>query len=64
MFIFLSKLLPPFVYPVGLSFTALILSWFLIRKAGWHKFFLIAAITVLFVGGNRWVAMGLARSLE
>jgi uncharacterized SAM-binding protein YcdF (DUF218 family) len=64
MFVFLSKLLPPFIYPVGLCFLTLILAWIFIRKSGWHKLFLILALLALLLGGNRWVAMGLVRSLE
>lgn len=64
MFIFLSKFLPPFIYPVGLCFLLLFLSWLFSRKSGWHKLFLILGLLILFMGGNRWVAMNLVRSLE
>ena len=64
MFIFLSKILPPLVYPVGLCCLLLALSILLIRKQRWHKILLIAALLVLLVGGNRWVAYSLVRYLE
>jgi len=64
MFIFLSKFLPPFIYPAGLCFLTLILAWLFIRKTGWHKFFLFLSLLILILGGNRWVAMSLVRSLE
>jgi uncharacterized SAM-binding protein YcdF (DUF218 family) len=64
MFIFLSKIIPPLLYPVGFSCLLLLLSLVLIRKQGWHKFLLITALFVLLLGGNRWVAYSLVRSLE
>lgn len=63
MFVFLSKLLPPLVYPLGLA-CLLILAALALRHSGWQRAALIAALILLLVGGNRWVAMGLARSLE
>jgi uncharacterized SAM-binding protein YcdF (DUF218 family) len=64
MFVFLSKLLPPFVYPLGLACLFIILALFLYRRAGWQRAALILALLLLWLGGNRWVAMSLARSLE
>jgi uncharacterized SAM-binding protein YcdF (DUF218 family) len=64
MFVFLSKLLPPLVYPLGLACILIILALLLGRRAGWRRAALILALLVLWAGGNRWVAMGLARSLE
>jgi uncharacterized SAM-binding protein YcdF (DUF218 family) len=64
MSVFLSKFLPILIFPVGLS-AFLILFAILFRK---HKrtllALLITAICLLWLGGNRWVAMSLARSLE
>jgi len=79
MFVFFSKLLPPFVYPLGLAclliLLALLIDWRGAPRAarralpalGWNRLrraALILALLVLGVGGNRWVAAGLARSLE
>ena len=64
MFIFLSKILPPFVYPLGLTSILLVLALILHRKARWYKAILIAALLILWIGGNRWVAASLTRSLE
>jgi uncharacterized SAM-binding protein YcdF (DUF218 family) len=64
MFVFLSKLLPPLVYPLGLACVLIVLALLLHRRVGWQRAALILALLVLFAGGNRWVAMGLARSLE
>lgn len=75
MFVFLSKLLPPFVYPLGLACLLILLSllidWRSARGGGparlWNRLrrgALALALLVLVVGGNRGVAAGLARSLE
>jgi len=63
MFIFLSKFLPLFVYPLGLA-CLLILAGVLIRRPGWRRTALILAFSLLYLGGNHWVAQALARSLE
>jgi uncharacterized SAM-binding protein YcdF (DUF218 family) len=60
---FLSKLLPLFVYPLGLA-CVLILLALIVQRKKWRAASLILAISVLWVGGNRWVATSLARSLE
>ncbi len=63
MAIFLSKFLPLLVYPVGLA--CLLLAGALItRRRGALTAFAAAALVVLLLAGNRWVAAGLARSLE
>ncbi len=66
MFVFLSKLLPVFVYPLGLVFVLLWLALFLSRqpKMRWQRLVLIVALICLWAGGNRWTALALARSLE
>lgn len=64
MFVFLSKLLPPLLYPLGLA--CLLLGAALIfgkKKDGW-RWWVIAALVVLVIGGNRWVSNALVRSLE
>lgn len=63
MFVFLSKLLPLLIYPLGLAcvFIALALA---LRRVRWRRAALIAALLCLWLGGNRWVALALARSLE
>jgi uncharacterized SAM-binding protein YcdF (DUF218 family) len=64
MDIFLSKFLPIFVYPVGLSVLFLLLVLGLWKKKKAALILLVAAIVILWVGGNRWVALSLTRSLE
>ncbi len=64
MFLFLSKFLPLFVYPIGLTCALIGLALILRRKPRGQMIVLIVTLALLWVGGNRWVAMGLARSLE
>ena len=65
MFVYLSKFLPQFVYPVGLVFLLLILTLILVRKrakaAAW---LIIIVLLILAIAGNRWVSAALTRSLE
>jgi len=64
MFTFLSKFLPLFVYPLGLGCLLLLIGLIFWKK---RKFFfscVLAALFVLFVGGNKYVSYSLARSLE
>jgi uncharacterized SAM-binding protein YcdF (DUF218 family) len=63
MFVYLSKLLPPLVYPLGLACALLVVA-LLLRKPRLRTAALLLALALLVVGGNRWVALGLARSLE
>jgi uncharacterized SAM-binding protein YcdF (DUF218 family) len=64
MFILLSKLLPLFIYPLGLAFILLLLGLFLPRRFNSQRLFVILAILLIWIGSNRWVAFTLARSLE
>jgi uncharacterized SAM-binding protein YcdF (DUF218 family) len=63
MFIFLSKFLPLVVYPIGLACLILIVSLF-IKKPRWQRAIVICAFLLLFLGGNRWITLWVARSLE
>lgn len=64
MFVYLSKLLPLLVYPLGLACIFLLLALALEKKRRWRRGFLITALILLWLGSNRWVSYGLARSLE
>lgn len=64
MFVFLSKLLPPLIYPLGLACLLILLALLLQRRAGWQRAALILALLILWLGSSRWISMGLARSLE
>lgn len=65
MFVFLSKLLPIFAYPLGLACIFLIIGLILLlKKPRPGRAAVITALVILWVGGNRWVAASLTRGLE
>lgn len=64
LFIFLSKFLPPFVYPLGLAWMLVLLALFLNRRPRGQRLALILVLLLLWLGGNRWVAAALTRGLE
>ena len=67
MFVFLSKFLPQFIYPLGLSWIIILfVLWLIRRQPGllWVKRLLWLIVIVLFISGNQWVAGSLTRSLE
>lgn len=65
MFVFLSKFLPPLVYPLGLIFFLLILALIIRRtKPRLQTAILIITLAILVISSNRWVASSLVRSLE
>lgn len=64
MFIFLSKFLPLFIYPPGLASIFILAALFFWKKRRFSKVLLIGAFIVLFIGGNRYLANSMARSLE
>jgi uncharacterized SAM-binding protein YcdF (DUF218 family) len=64
MFVFLSKFLPQFIYPLGLAVLLLFFISLLRLKPRVQKSIILFILILLFIGGNRWVAMSLARSLE
>lgn len=63
---FLSKLLPLFIYPLGLSCVLMGLALLLIwrRRSRWAVGSIALALTVLLVASNGWFAGWLLRSLE
>ena len=63
MFIYLSKILPPLLYPLGLA-CLLIVAALIIRNHRWRSGVMLLALGLLLLASNRWVALGLARSLE
>lgn len=64
MFIYLSKILPMFVYPLGLVFLILLIASILKPESKWVKRGIITALVIIMVGGNNWVSTALVRSLE
>lgn len=65
MFLFLSKLLPLFIYPVGLTCVLLLVAilslWKHPRRA---VVCMLTAIAVILISGNGWVANAITQSLE
>lgn len=63
MFLYLSKLLPLFFYPLGLAcvllVVALVTLW---KRPRWAAVAITLALIYLLVGGNSWTAEYLARS--
>ena len=64
MFSFISKFIPLFLYPLGLTWILLVLAFVLRRKPGWQRAAIILSIALIWIGGNTWVASALERSLE
>jgi len=64
MFIFLSKLLPLLIYPLGLTCLILLTALLLHRHLKVMQGLIIAALLLLFISSNRLVSYSLARSLE
>ncbi|PSN76536.1 hypothetical protein C8B47_26815 [filamentous cyanobacterium CCP4] len=65
MFLFLSKLLPLLIYPLGLACLLLVVALVLIRRRpGWATGAIALALVLLLVSSNNWVATGVMRSLE
>lgn len=64
MLFYLSKLLPLFVYPLGLACILLGTALIVRRHPQWQTRLIAVTLALLWLGGNRIVAMTLARSLE
>jgi uncharacterized SAM-binding protein YcdF (DUF218 family) len=64
MFLYLSKLLPPLVYPIGLISILIVFALLTSRHPRWQRASLLVALSLLLIAGNRWVADSLLRSLE
>lgn len=64
MFLFLSKLFPLFVYPLGLVCALLVAALILRRHGKTRTALIVTSLLLLWLGGNRIVAMSVARSLE
>jgi uncharacterized SAM-binding protein YcdF (DUF218 family) len=65
MFLFLSKLIPLFFYPMGAACLLLVIAlglWWIKPKL--TPAFISAALIILFLSGNTWVSNWLAQSLE
>lgn len=62
--IFLSKLLPLFIYPTGLITLLILLTLVFWKKRRLSLTFLIIALSILVIAGNKYTATTLARTLE
>ena len=64
MFLFLSKFLPQFVYPLGFSIILLIGHLYFQKKEKRSSLLVIFAILVLWIGGSDFFSNAITRSLE
>lgn len=64
MFVYLSKLLPLLIYPLGLVCLIIIVALIIGNRRRTPRWLLITGLIILWLASNRWVSYGLARSLE
>lgn len=65
MFLFLSKLLPLFFYPLGICCLLMIVSLVVLwKRPHWTPLPIVLALLVLLLGGNGWISDSIVRSLE
>jgi uncharacterized SAM-binding protein YcdF (DUF218 family) len=65
MFLYLSKLLPLFIYPLGLTCLLLLISLITLWKRPWLSALCTTlALVILLVSSNHWIATQLVKSLE
>ena len=64
MFVFLSKLLPLFAYPLGFCSMLLVIAVILNKYRRLRNGLTIAAVIILWIFSNRWVDLALTRGLE
>ena len=64
MFVFLSKLLPLFVYPLGLACIVLVLAGIFYKRTRLRNTLIIISLAILWLSSTSGVANGLAKSLE
>jgi uncharacterized SAM-binding protein YcdF (DUF218 family) len=65
MFLFLSKLLPLLIYPLGLVSLLMVLCLILLwRRPVWASVCLVLALALLMLSSNSWTSTALVRSLE
>jgi uncharacterized SAM-binding protein YcdF (DUF218 family) len=64
MLLYLMKLVPLFLYPLGLGCVLIVAGLLLRRRRKAAAGVLAAALVVLWLGGNGWVSNGLMKTLE
>ena len=64
MFVFFSKFIPIFIYPLGLVIILITIALGVKSKKKLARASLIIALCILWIGGNVWISTALTRSLE
>jgi len=64
MFLFLSKFLPFFIYPLGLAIICIIAALVFHRSPRWQRICIFSSLGILLLASNTWVPTILTRSLE
>ncbi|MEM7554175.1 MAG: YdcF family protein [Cyanobacteria bacterium P01_A01_bin.84] len=65
MFLYLSKLIPLFIYPLGLSSISLVVALFFLQKRPLiARVSILLALFILLFSSNGWVSLNLVKSLE
>ena len=65
MFLYLSKLLPLFIYPLGLTSLILVVALIFLRKRPLiARISIVLALLILLISSNGWIPLYLVRSLE
>ncbi|XZO03306.1 MAG: YdcF family protein [Microcoleus sp.] len=65
MFVFLSKLLPLFIYPLGLSCLLMLAALIMVlQRRKWSALPMAVAVIILLLGSSGWVSKSLVKSLE
>ena len=63
-FYFLSKFIPTFIYPAGLTCLLLVVALVVRHHDRWRNGLIIAALATLWLGGHRVTSLALVRALE
>lgn len=63
-FVYFSKMIPTFIYPVGLTFVLLVIALCCFRSEKLRRRFLVAALLVIWISGLPFPAAWLTRALE
>ena len=64
MFIYLSKLIPPLLYPMGLVCLLLLAGLFTQQRPRLQRFILLSAFFILLLSGSRWLSDPITYWLE
>ncbi|MCB8942844.1 MAG: YdcF family protein [Ardenticatenaceae bacterium] len=64
MFVYLSKVLPLFIYPLGLACVLMFIALLRRQQPRWQRGIIGLALLALWLGSSRWLPATLVRSLE